>query len=292
MMGGDCSDKENAQVTDRENNNEAPREIRIAKSELNDSFEPEEPEERKTSTKVKQRTFKRNFSPVQSNLFSPWRKVKDGPVIKAPNSHIRFDEVGEPILDLRPLGVFRSTESLGGFTTVKSKSQSKRKKNQFGRILELPAKPSDCRLGLGFVCSSPSPPPYEQPVESDSNYSPSISKYWAQRYRLFSKYDEGIRMDEEAWYSVTPEKIARDIAEKMSCGLIVDAFCGVGGNAIQFAMTCDRVLAIDIDSRKIEMAKHNAGVYGVREKIEFIVGDFFDIGRRVLSRDLHILMLK
>ena len=131
MMGGDCSDKENAQVTDRENNNEAPREIRIVKSELNDSFEPEEPEERKTSTKVKQRTFKRNFSPVQSNLFSPWRKVKDGPVIKAPNSHIRFDEVGEPILDLRPLGVFRSTESLGGFTTVKSKSQSKRKKNQF-----------------------------------------------------------------------------------------------------------------------------------------------------------------
>ena len=64
MMGGDCSDKENAQVTDRENNNEAPREIRIVKSELNDSFEPEEPEERKTSTKVKQRTFKRNFSPV------------------------------------------------------------------------------------------------------------------------------------------------------------------------------------------------------------------------------------
>ena len=28
---------------------------------------------------------------------------------------------------------------------------------------------------------------------------PHISKYWAQRYELFSKYDEGIRLDEESW---------------------------------------------------------------------------------------------
>ena len=28
---------------------------------------------------------------------------------------------------------------------------------------------------------------------------PHISKYWAQRYRLFSKYDEGIKLDEESW---------------------------------------------------------------------------------------------
>lgn len=35
------------------------------------------------------------------------------------------------------------------------------------------------------------------------------------------------------------------------------------------------VIAIDIDPKKIELAKHNASVYGVADRIEFIVGDFF-----------------
>jgi len=104
-----------------------------------------------------------------------------------------------------------------------------------------------------------------------------VSKYWAQRYRLFSKYDEGIRMDEESWYSVTPEKIARHIALKCQCDVVVDAFCGVGGNAIQFALTCARVIAVDIDREKVAMARNNAKVYGVENKIEFIVGDFFKL---------------
>ena len=39
-------------------------------------------------------------------------------------------------------------------------------------------------------------------------------KYWYQRYRYFSKYDEGIKLNNESWYSVTPEQIAHDIATK------------------------------------------------------------------------------
>ena len=61
------------------------------------------------------------------------------------------------------------------------------------------------------------------------------------------------------------------------CDLIVDGFCGVGGNSIQFAFTCQRVIAIDIDPNKIEQARHNARVYGVQDRIEFIVGDFFKV---------------
>lgn len=63
---------------------------------------------------------------------------------------------------------------------------------------------------------------------------------WAQRYRLFSLFDQGIQLDHEGWYSVTPEAIAQHIAERCRCELIVDAFCGVGGNAIQLAMTCTK----------------------------------------------------
>lgn len=37
------------------------------------------------------------------------------------------------------------------------------------------------------------------------------------------------------------------------------------------------VIAIDIDPKKVEMAKHNARIYGVEERIDFIVGDFFEV---------------
>ena len=67
-------------------------------------------------------------------------------------------------------------------------------------------------------------------------------------------------MDRESWFSVTPEKIAKHLAERCRCELLVDGFCGVGGNAIQFAFTCERVIAIDIDPVKITMARHNAGM--------------------------------
>lgn len=44
----------------------------------------------------------------------------------------------------------------------------------------------------------------------------------------------------EGWYSVTPEKIAAHIAERCALPIVIDAFCGVGGNTIQFAMRCKK----------------------------------------------------
>ncbi|XP_050097191.1 uncharacterized protein LOC126578548 [Anopheles aquasalis] len=105
----------------------------------------------------------------------------------------------------------------------------------------------------------------------------SLLKYWYKRFSLFSLFDVGIRLDRESWFSVTPEKVAAHTAERCRSDLIVDAFCGCGGNTIQFAFTCQKVLAIDIDPRKIEMAKHNATVYGVADRIEFITGDFVQL---------------
>ncbi|XP_030629385.1 trimethylguanosine synthase [Chanos chanos] len=110
---------------------------------------------------------------------------------------------------------------------------------------------------------------------------PELAKYWAQRYRLFSRFDEGIQLDHEGWFSVTPEKIAEHIALRVQSGfqsdLIVDAFCGVGGNAIQFALTGARVIAIDIDPVRLALAQNNARVYGVTQLIEFVCGDFLQL---------------
>ncbi|KAF2309807.1 hypothetical protein GH714_005214 [Hevea brasiliensis] len=65
--------------------------------------------------------------------------------------------------------------------------------------------------------------------------SANIGKYWCQRYLLFSRFDSGIQMDEEGWFSVTPEPIARHHALRCDSDIIIDCFAGVGGNAIQFA---------------------------------------------------------
>ncbi|XP_020103764.1 trimethylguanosine synthase-like isoform X2 [Ananas comosus] len=108
-----------------------------------------------------------------------------------------------------------------------------------------------------------------------------ISKYWIQRYSLFSRFDYGIKMDEEGWFSVTPEPIARHHASRCGSGTIIDCFTGAGGNAIQFAMKSNHVIAIDVDPTKIECAQHNAAIYGVNDQIDFIIGDFFQIARRL-----------
>lgn len=48
------------------------------------------------------------------------------------------------------------------------------------------------------------------------------------------------------------------------------------------------VIAIDIDPRKIELAQHNAQVYGVADRIEFICGDFFALAPK-LKADVAFL---
>ncbi|KAI7869238.1 RNA cap guanine-N2 methyltransferase-domain-containing protein [Spinellus fusiger] len=113
-------------------------------------------------------------------------------------------------------------------------------------------------------------------------------RYFHQRYSYFSRFDEGILMDKEGWYSVTPENIAYHIAERCRSNVIIDAFCGCGGNAIQFAFTCEKaVIAIDVDPVKLHCARNNARIYGVEDRIEFIQGDFFELASRLTVSTIH-----
>jgi trimethylguanosine synthase len=41
---------------------------------------------------------------------------------------------------------------------------------------------------------------------------PELARFWKKRYYLFSKFDRGIKIDDESWYSVTPEPMAKHIA--------------------------------------------------------------------------------
>lgn len=121
-----------------------------------------------------------------------------------------------------------------------------------------------------------------EPAESTAGTAPEQAyrrqdvdeKYWKRRYNFFSRFDEGVRMDPAAWFEVTPESIARHIADRMPYDRVVDGTCGVGGNAIQFAMTSRHVIAVDTDAQRLRDAEHNAKIYGVRERIDFVCDDF------------------
>ncbi|CAD6339995.1 unnamed protein product [Miscanthus lutarioriparius] len=137
----------------------------------------------------------------------------------------------------------------------------------------------------------------EQDVEARSPDAAAVSaseaavagKYWAHRYSLFNLYDRGVRMDAEGWYSATPESIAASQAARAAPGdLVVDAFAGCGGNSIQFAARYVTGTTRRAIPSPVELAALNARVYGVEDRIEFIVGDFFRLAP-FLKADLVFL---
>jgi len=143
-------------------------------------------------------------------------------------------------------------------------------------------------------------------------------KYWDQRYRLFSRFDQGVVLDNESWYSLTPEVIAQNIAyrcrnafaasknssssssggrssssssdsigvdDSNPLSLIMDCFAGSGGNAIQLATICGcKVLASDIDETKTEALKQNAAVYNVSSNLEALTADAYELLRALPIR--------
>ncbi|KAJ8785388.1 hypothetical protein J1605_006985 [Eschrichtius robustus] len=99
---------------------------------------------------------------------------------------------------------------------VEAEAENKKKKNK-----------SKNRKGIGL-------PPEITAV-------PELAKYWAQRYRLFSRFDDGIKLERAG----------------------------------------KRVIAVDIDPVKIDLACNNAEIDGVADKIEFICGDFLQLASRL-----------
>ncbi|KAJ9157303.1 hypothetical protein NKR23_g635 [Pleurostoma richardsiae] len=108
-----------------------------------------------------------------------------------------------------------------------------------------------------------------------------IQKYWHQRYSIFSYYDYDIRLTDDAWFGVTPEPVATQIATDLagsappSKTILVDLFAGAGGNAIAFALSgrWDRVVAVEKDAATLACAQHNAEMYEVPDGLITWVND-------------------
>ncbi|PLB39580.1 RNA methyltransferase [Aspergillus candidus] len=118
-----------------------------------------------------------------------------------------------------------------------------------------------------------------------------IQNYWRQRHNIFSKYDQGIWLTDDAWFGVTPEPVATKIADHIASSVppgrsvLVDAFAGAGGNSIAFALSgkWKRVYAIEKNPAVLRCAKHNAKIYGVADQITWFEGDCFHILKNQLK---------
>lgn len=105
-------------------------------------------------------------------------------------------------------------------------------------------------------------------------------KYWLQRYSLFSRYDDGIQLDMEGWFSVTPEVVAAHQARVApESGVALDPFAGAGGNVVALAQRCCHVLALELHPSRATLLQHNARIYGVEDRVDIVTGDFFKLAR-------------
>ncbi|CAG9938293.1 unnamed protein product [Clonostachys rosea f. rosea IK726] len=143
-------------------------------------------------------------------------------------------------------------------------------------------------------------------ASQSANY---IHRYFSQRYSIFSWYDQGICMTDDAWFGVTPEPVAKygwlnsslsergadisrpifsQVAKDMYDSdakktVLIDMFAGAGGNTIAFALSgrWSQIIAVEKDASTLACAQNNADVYGVeRPCITWVHGDsleFLDI---------------
>jgi len=136
------------------------------------------------------------------------------------------------------------------------------------------------------------------------------AKYWDQRYRLFTRFDRGVRLDDEGWFSVTPECIADHISRRCleifgavartgagavdrsgGCSdngavrVILDGFAGYGGNAVSLLRHFPRslVLSVELLPARLALLRHNASVYGIdgsarhSPRLELVAGDVYRV---------------
>lgn len=82
----------------------------------------------------------------------------------------------------------------------------------------------------------------------------------------------GVRLDDGSRIYLTPEALALALARPYAGRRVVDATCGAGGNAIGFARAGCEVVAVDRNARMLELARHNARIYGVVDRIRFVHG--------------------
>jgi trimethylguanosine synthase len=91
------------------------------------------------------------------------------------------------------------------------------------------------------------------------------------------KFSKTIQGDDDALFMSVQEVAALHVAERLKkYQTCVELCTAVGAMAINIARYIPHVIGVDLDPQRIEDAKKNAKIYGVSDKVEFIVGDVLD----------------
>ena len=114
----------------------------------------------------------------------------------------------------------------------------------------------------------------------------SCCRFYRSRYGLLSEFDSlGIELDEEMWFSLTPEGIAKQhskrISDSLSCGIILDLFCGIGGDLIRFEKSFFAI-GCDIQECRVRIASGLHAKLG-QCKADFVVAN--SMGRKSCFRN-------
>jgi SAM-dependent methyltransferase len=99
---------------------------------------------------------------------------------------------------------------------------------------------------------------------------------------------EKLLLSNEDLRFATPDIVADYRASRLKCNAIADFGCGIGGQSMAFAKTCKKVYAIDNDESKLENAKRNSEVRGLKN-IGFINADFLDEKLKNKIKDADII---
>lgn len=110
-------------------------------------------------------------------------------------------------------------------------------------------------------------------IEIPCPFGKDLEHYW----KRLSALEQRMQIDVEGLYSLAQQSIMDQITALIPGRTAIDAFCGVGGSAIGLARAGKKVLSIDTDEKRIAMARYNAALFGVEDKIEFRIGDTLEI---------------
>ncbi len=86
------------------------------------------------------------------------------------------------------------------------------------------------------------------------------------------KVQKGLFMTREDLRFATNNEVAKYRAKRLACKILVEIGCSIGAQTIEFAKTCNKVIAVDIDKRKIEYAQANLEKFKAHN-VELICSD-------------------
>ena len=109
---------------------------------------------------------------------------------------------------------------------------------------------------------------------NDSRPLPQVARKDRSRVRSVGQKGWLPHLDDVGRFSASPLSIAQSHAREFhGCSMVIDPFCGAGGDAIAVAMSGPTVVASDISLDRLKLARANADHFGVSDRIRFQASD-------------------